>query len=144
MSRVAFAFPRVIIETVGKEITIERIPVTVIIADKGRTTKCRAEISIRGNSTAKYPKKPYRLELQDENGDDLKSPLLGMPKESDCCLTKCGLGCDPLGRNYPPYFCPNGRFEGSFFEQWDRIPPDCWEGLDPDDERPPRPRDDYP
>jgi hypothetical protein len=58
----------------------------VTITDQGVTLKKRAEIGIRGSSSSQFPKKPYRLELQDDNGDDLKIPLLGMPKESDWIL----------------------------------------------------------
>src|SRR6058998_2632753 len=35
----------------------------------------RAELSVRGNSSYYYPKKSYRLELQDEDGKDAKAPL---------------------------------------------------------------------
>ena len=62
------------------------MPVSITVANGQTTVRSKAEISIRGNSTANYPKKPYRIELHDENGDDRKEPLLGMPKESDWIL----------------------------------------------------------
>jgi len=46
----------------------------------------KAELSVRGNSSYYYPKKSYRLELQDENGKDRKAPLLGLPADSDWVL----------------------------------------------------------
>jgi hypothetical protein len=35
-------------------------------------------IGVRGSSSSRHPKKPYRLEIQDERGEDLKIPLLGL------------------------------------------------------------------
>ena len=46
----------------------------------------RAEISVRGNTSFYFTKKPYRLELQNEDGEDKKVSLLGMPAESDWIL----------------------------------------------------------
>lgn len=45
-----------------------------------------AELSVRGNSSYNYPKKSYRLELQESNGKDRKAPLVGIPAESDWVL----------------------------------------------------------
>ena len=45
-----------------------------------------AELSVRGNSSFHFAKKSYRLELQDENGNDRKAPLLGLPADSDWVL----------------------------------------------------------
>jgi hypothetical protein len=76
--------PTAIVDAYGQQITNrERWPVSIIVGSGNPTERCRAEMSIRGSSSAKHPKKPYRLELQDENGDDVKVSLLGMPKESD-------------------------------------------------------------
>jgi hypothetical protein len=50
------------------------------------TTASQGEIRVRGNSSAMHPKKPYRLELQDDTGHELKLPLLGLPKDSDWIL----------------------------------------------------------
>ena len=46
----------------------------------------RAGFRIRGSSSESYPKKQYTLELWDENNDDKKVSLLGMPADSDWVL----------------------------------------------------------
>lgn len=43
-------------------------------------------IEIRGSSSQSFPKKSFGLELWDENGEDIKASVLGMPKESDWVL----------------------------------------------------------
>ena len=79
--------PAIIIDAYGQQISKrERWPVSIAVISANSTVRCLAEMSIRGSSSAKRDKKPYRLELQDENGDDLKLSLLGMPKESDWIL----------------------------------------------------------
>ena len=79
--------PFVIVEAPTCRITnSERRSVSVTLMSRNFTHQSLGEVSIRGSSSAKHPKKPYRLELQDENGDDLKLSLLGMPKESDWIL----------------------------------------------------------
>ncbi len=40
----------------------------------------------RGSSTALHPKKSWRLEIRDGRGNDLNTPVLGMPAESDWIL----------------------------------------------------------
>jgi len=40
-------------------------------------------IEIRGSSSQSFPKKQYGVEVVDSAGEDLKVPLLGLPKESD-------------------------------------------------------------
>jgi hypothetical protein len=45
-----------------------------------------AAIHVRGQSSASYDKKPYRVELQKADGTDRNCTLLGMPKESDWVL----------------------------------------------------------
>ncbi len=45
-----------------------------------------AGIKLRGQSSRDFPKQTYRLELNDENGNDTSVALLGMPKESDWIL----------------------------------------------------------
>ncbi len=45
-----------------------------------------AGFHVRGQSSASYDKKPYRLELRDANSDDRDCVLLGMPSESDWVL----------------------------------------------------------
>ena len=39
----------------------------------------KANVWLRGSRSAMFPKKPYRLELVDESGKQVKAPLLGMP-----------------------------------------------------------------
>jgi hypothetical protein len=79
--------PSVIVDAREHQITNrQRRLVSITLTSTDSTQHSRAEMSIRGSSSAKHPKKPYRLELQDENGDDLKLSLLGMPKESDWIL----------------------------------------------------------
>jgi hypothetical protein len=43
-------------------------------------------ISIRGQTSAGFPKRPYRLELQDEYGNDRDSDWFGLPEGSDWVL----------------------------------------------------------
>ncbi|WP_422770824.1 CotH kinase family protein [Plantactinospora sp. WMMC1484] len=46
----------------------------------------RGAFHLRGNSSAMFPKTPYRLELRDNTDDDTDLPLLGMPADSDWVL----------------------------------------------------------
>ncbi|MEN8736924.1 MAG: CotH kinase family protein [Akkermansiaceae bacterium] len=46
----------------------------------------RAGIKVRGSSTAKNPKPSFNLELRDEQHQDIKASLLGLPSESDWVL----------------------------------------------------------
>jgi len=50
------------------------------------TVATRAGFHIRGQSSAKFEKTPYRLELWDNKEDDAKYPLLGMPGDGDWTL----------------------------------------------------------
>src|SRR5688572_23880696 len=79
--------PAILVETSGHTSTAKdrsRVPITLISSNS--IHRYRADISMRGSSSANHPKKPYRLELQDENGEDTKRSLLGMPQESDWIL----------------------------------------------------------
>ena len=79
--------PALCIEIGDKEILSRiRVPVSIGLLDDQTRASSKSEVSIRGSSSATHPKKPYRLELQDDSGDDLKVSLLGMPKESDWIL----------------------------------------------------------
>jgi hypothetical protein len=49
-------------------------------------SELRGEFSVRGYSSRQHPKKPFKLEVQDALGEDLKVSLLGMPNESDWIL----------------------------------------------------------
>jgi hypothetical protein len=44
------------------------------------------QIEIRGESSSDFPKKPYDIELKDNQGKDTSVALLGMPRESDWIL----------------------------------------------------------
>ena len=46
----------------------------------------RISIEIRGSSSQMFPKKSYTIETQDEFGDNLNVPLMGMPEENDWVL----------------------------------------------------------
>jgi len=50
---------------------------------KGPDACFRIGIRRRGQSSAGFAKPQYRVELRDENDDDLDYPLLGLPSESD-------------------------------------------------------------
>ncbi|MEE6261012.1 CotH kinase family protein [Plantactinospora sonchi] len=76
----------------------------------------RAGFHLRGNSSAMFPKVPYRLELRDNADDDADLPLLGLPEDSDWVMRGpysdkalirdafvYGLGRD-MGRVHAPRF----------------------------------------
>lgn len=50
------------------------------------TVASAAAFRIRGQSSAFFAKRPYRLELRDGTGDDRDCPMLGMPAEADWVL----------------------------------------------------------
>lgn len=50
------------------------------------TVASLAAFHVRGNSSSMFDKKPYRLELRAENGNDRDCPMFGMPAESDWAL----------------------------------------------------------
>jgi hypothetical protein len=50
------------------------------------TMAAHAGWHVRGQSSASFPKKPYRIELRDAANDDFDAPLLGMPADSDWAL----------------------------------------------------------
>ncbi len=51
------------------------------------TLNSKGQIRGRGSSTLGFPKKSYRLEFQDEDGEDKVVKPLGMPSESDWILS---------------------------------------------------------
>ena len=59
----------------------------------------KVNIKIRGNSSTKYPKKQFSLELINGKGEEKESSLLGMPKESEWVLNGPFLD-KSLMRNY--------------------------------------------
>lgn len=50
------------------------------------TWASRAGYHVRGQSSASFPKTPYRVELWDENNDDRNEPMIGMPADSDWAM----------------------------------------------------------
>lgn len=46
----------------------------------------RAGYHVRGQSSASFPKTPYRVELWDENNEDIDKPMIGMPADSDWAM----------------------------------------------------------
>lgn len=46
----------------------------------------QAAFHVRGQSSSRYAKKPYRLELREPDGSDRDCPMFGMPSESDWVL----------------------------------------------------------
>ena len=89
--------PMVVISTGGKPIIQDpggntRQPGTLVVIDtfRGRSSfqlkpdfQGLAEFEIFGQTSAGFPKVPYRIEIQDELRNDHKVPLLGMPAEAD-------------------------------------------------------------
>jgi hypothetical protein len=79
--------PMFVMDTFTWEVTNhERKDVSITVFDNKKPLSCNAEVSVRGSSSSMYPKKPYRLELQDYQGNDLRIPLCDMPPESDWIL----------------------------------------------------------
>jgi len=88
--------PLLIINTAGRGISQDsRVPafVTAIDTHRGRAAlqappsfQGKAQVEIRGQSSAGFPKKAYNVELNDAVGNDLEVPLLGLPQESDWVL----------------------------------------------------------
>lgn len=54
--------------------------------DNPATLSTRAGYHVRGQSSASFPKTPYRVEFRDETDADRDLPLLGMPSDSDWAL----------------------------------------------------------
>lgn len=46
----------------------------------------RIGIEVRGQSSQRFPKKSFSIELRDRKGEDRKAPLLGMPADGDWVL----------------------------------------------------------
>ncbi|MCD4820389.1 MAG: CotH kinase family protein [Candidatus Cloacimonetes bacterium] len=90
--------PIVIISTSGQEIPdSSRINVHIgvidndsaeinYITDSFNNYDGSASIEIRGSSSQMFPKKQYAFETQDENGENLNVPLMGLPAENDWIL----------------------------------------------------------
>ncbi len=50
------------------------------------TWASRAGYHVRGQSSASFEKTPYRVELWDENNEDIDRPMIGMPADSDWAM----------------------------------------------------------
>ncbi len=50
------------------------------------TLASRAGYHVRGQSSASFPQTPYKVELWDNQNDDVDHPVLGMPSDSDWAL----------------------------------------------------------
>lgn len=92
-------FPLVIIETDGLGIPYknERVDAFMGIIDNGTGAYNKPgdvcniyygdiSIEVRGQSSSEFPKRSYRFELKDSNGEDLNAELLGMPSNDDWIL----------------------------------------------------------
>jgi hypothetical protein len=90
--------PIIVINTSGQQIADEpRIVADMGIIDNGTGNRNsvtdafnnyngKIAIEIRGESSQMFPKKSYRIETQDETGNNLNVSLLGMPSENDWVL----------------------------------------------------------
>lgn len=94
------ALPVLVFQTDEKAVQDRtRVPasLTVLLPEDGgsrfsidETASGPAELSVRGNSSFNFPKKSYRLELQDDSGKDRKARLLQLPADSDWVLYASG------------------------------------------------------
>ena len=89
--------PIIYIDTFGQNIVDDpRIPAFMGIIDNDDGLNYLSDqyndyegsitIELRGNSSQYNPKKPYRIETVDENGENNNVSLLGMPEENDWVL----------------------------------------------------------
>jgi RHS repeat-associated protein len=59
------------------------------------------------------------------------SKCAGCNNEVMGCFARCASGIKPP--RGPRWFCPNGKHAGEWYDDWDKIPADCWEtGKKPD------------
>lgn len=81
------------------------------VTDSANGYSGKIAIELRGSMSAQFPKKNYRLETQDENGENLNIPLLGLPQENDWLLYG-GYNDETLIRNVFAYQLSNkiGRY----------------------------------
>jgi hypothetical protein len=90
--------PLVILSTGGQPVAQHlapgqlRTPASLVVVDtfRGRSSLVGkpdflglAEVEIYGQTSAGFPKQPYRFEIQDELRNDRRVPLLGLPVEAD-------------------------------------------------------------
>ncbi|ADG74470.1 cellulose-binding family II [Cellulomonas flavigena DSM 20109] len=88
--------PVLVLDSLGKGVVGDDAHAAAVVElqPRGGTTSLtdepalvtRAGYRLRGQSSRMFDKKPYRLELWDDEGDDLDQPFFGMPAESDWVL----------------------------------------------------------
>jgi len=88
--------PLIIIDTFGTTVPADlKVPASMVFIDtyRGRASlrdkpdaQVRAGIELRGSSSLGFPKNNMGFETRDENTNDFKVSLLGMPAESDWVL----------------------------------------------------------
>jgi hypothetical protein len=89
--------PLVIINTFGRQIqrnSKTQIAVRVVDVDSSKRSKLSGKadfdgagsLNFRGNTSLRYPKRSYTLKTRAGDGEPFKTPLLGLPKESDWVL----------------------------------------------------------
>ena len=65
----------------------KKTPARMVVRDDGRTVyRGRIGIERRGQSSQRFPKKSWSIELRDREGDNRDVPLLGMPADDDWVL----------------------------------------------------------
>jgi hypothetical protein len=60
------------------------------LSTRAVSTQSAIAIEIRGATSVVLPKKSYDVELRNDQGDDRKLPLVGLPSDSDWALHGCG------------------------------------------------------
>ncbi len=59
-----------------------------------------------------------------------RHPCTGCNNDVLACFARCASGVNPP--TGPEWFCPNGPSAGQYFDDWNKIPADCWEsGIKP-------------
>ncbi|MBI4659625.1 MAG: lamin tail domain-containing protein [Verrucomicrobia bacterium] len=96
MTNFSSNLPILIINTAGKPLTQDRRQRAVLAGFHVKDGRARlldqpyfqtvAQIEVRGQTSAGFPKVPYNVEINDPYGNDVEVPLLGLPAESDWVL----------------------------------------------------------
>lgn len=120
------ALPIVYINTNGQEINDDEEALSQFgIIDHGSNNSFQGDwnsyngfagIKYRGSSSADFEKKSFSIELQNQQGEEIKAPLLNMPKESEWALVP-SFGDKTLIRNafaytmaaYSDHYAPRTR-----------------------------------
>ena len=96
MTNFSSNLPLLIINTAGKTIPQDRRLRAHVSSFEVKDGRARllsqpdfesvAQVEVRGQTSAGFPKLPYNLEINDPYGNDVEVPLLGLPPESDWAL----------------------------------------------------------